>query len=146
MKSSFIPNIPVLYRCPDSWYNANKISGYESYVIERRFLHPSLHDEYQKSFITRIRCHTRDVANPELDQIGGRFSPNRGQMIIIACRKADNMQALINRCGDTYKDSRGLIIPLVDTDFCELLQKKASKNEQAIDDLLQRRFHMIALS
>lgn len=95
-----------------------------------------------------VECknYSCDVANPEIDQIGGRFSPNRGQMGIIACRSVDDMQALINRCSDTYKDSRGLIIPMVDDDFCELLQYKAAKKDQAIDGFVQHRFHMIASS
>lgn len=93
-----------------------------------------------------VECknYSRDVANPELDQIAGRFSPNRGQMGIIACRSADDLNRLINRCSDTYKDSRGLILPLVDDDFHELLKYKASRNEMAIDNFLQKRFHMIA--
>ena len=94
-----------------------------------------------------IECKnfSRDVANPEIDQIGGRFSPNRGQMGIIACRSVDDMQKLIIRCSDTYQDSRGLIIPLVDDDFCELLKYKSEENEKAIDDFVQNRFRMVAL-
>ena len=94
-----------------------------------------------------VECknYSRDVANPEVDQIAGRFSPNRGQMGIIACRSADDFNKLINRCSDTYKDSRGLILPLVDNDFLELLKYKANRNEKAIDNFLQKRFHMIAL-
>ena len=94
-----------------------------------------------------VECknYSRDIENPELDQIGGRFSPNRGQVGIITCRTAENMQLLIERCGDTYKDSRGLIIPLVDSDFYKLLEYKASGNEQEIDDFLQNRFRDIAV-
>lgn len=97
------------------------------------------------SRLIMIECknYSRDVANPEIDQIGGRFSPNRGQVGIIACRSVDNMQKLIDRCSDTYKDSRGLIIPLVDSDFCELLEYKSKNNDKAIDDFIQKRFHMI---
>lgn len=93
-----------------------------------------------------VECknYTRDVKNPEIDQIGGRFSSSRGQMGIIACRSVDDMQTLINRCGDTYNDGRGLIIPMVDDDFCEMLQYRAAKNDQAIDDFVQKRFHQIA--
>ena len=65
-------------------------------------------------------------------------------MGIIACRSADDLNRLINRCSDTYKDSRGLIRPLVDDDFHELLKYKASRNEKTIDNFLQKRFHMIA--
>ncbi len=93
-----------------------------------------------------VECknYSRDIANPELDQIGGRFSPHRGQMGIIACRSAEDMDALIKRCSDTYKDSRGLIVPLVDDDFVELLRHKSCCNDQAIDNFIQSRFHMIA--
>ncbi|MBQ5317572.1 MAG: hypothetical protein J6K17_00570 [Oscillospiraceae bacterium] len=95
-----------------------------------------------------IECknYSRDVANPELDQIGGRFSPARGQVGIIACRSADDMSLLLSRCSDTYKDSRGLIIPLVDKDIYELLNYKAQNNESAIDSFLQKRFHSIAMT
>lgn len=93
-----------------------------------------------------VECnnYTRDIANPELDQISGRFSPNRGQVGIISSRSVDNMAKLIDRCSDTYKDSRGLILPLVDEDYYVLLQYKADKNNRAIDDFIQRRFHIIA--
>ena len=93
-----------------------------------------------------IECknYSREVENPELDQIGGRFSPNRGQMGIIACRSADDFTTLLKRCTDTYKDSRGLIIPLLDEDFYELLRYKADNNDKAIDDFMQKRFHAIA--
>lgn len=102
------------------------------------------HSIPSRFIMVECKNYSRDVANPEIDQIGGRFSPNRGQMGIIACRSVDDMQKLIDRCSDTYKDSRGLIIPLVDDDFCELLKYKAEKNEQAIDDFVQMRFHMVA--
>lgn len=93
-----------------------------------------------------VECknYSRDISNPELDQIGGRFSPNRGKMGIIACHSVDDMPLLIARCADTYRDSRGLIIPLVDDDFCELLEYKATKNDSAIDAFMQKRFHLIA--
>ena len=93
-----------------------------------------------------VECknYTRDIANPELDQISGRFSPNRGQIGIISSRSVDDMAKLIDRCSDTYKDSRGLIIPLVDEDYYNLLQYKAEINDRAIDDYIQGRFHVIA--
>lgn len=60
------------------------------------------------------------------------------------CRAVDDMPKLLERCSDTFKDSRGLIIPMVDNDFYDLLNYKSEKNEQAIDNFLQHRFHAIA--
>lgn len=48
--------------------------------------------------------YSRDVANPEIDQVGGRFSANRGQIGIIACRAVDDMPKLLERCSDTFKN------------------------------------------
>lgn len=59
-------------------------------------------------------------------------------------RAVDDMPKLLERCSDTFKDSRGLIIPMVDNDFYDLLNYKSEKNEQAIDNFLQHRFHAIA--
>lgn len=103
------------------------------------------HDVPSRFIIVECKNYSRDVANPELDQIGGRFSPNRGKMGIITCRTIDDMDTFISRCSDTYCDSRGLIIPLVDEDFYILLHFQAEGNESAIDDYIQKRFHDIAL-
>lgn len=102
------------------------------------------HDIPSRFIMIECKNYTRDIANPELDQISGRFSPNRGKMGIIACRSAENLELLMARCTDTYRDSRGLVIPLVDDDFHELLGYKGAKNEKAIDSFLQKRFHEIA--
>lgn len=66
-------------------------------------------------------------------------------MGIISSRSVDDMEKLIDRCSDTNKDSRGLILPLVDEDYYELLRYKADENDRTIDDFIQRRFHIIAL-
>jgi hypothetical protein len=65
-----------------------------------------------------VECknYSREIANPELDQMAGRFGNQRTQVGIIACRTIDNMELFLQRCRDTYRDGRGLIIPIVDTD------------------------------
>ncbi|WP_254052673.1 hypothetical protein [Bacillus sp. V59.32b] len=71
-----------------------------------------------------------EVANPELDQLSGRFSPNRGKFGLMVCRTIVDMEKFIARCADTYHNSRGMIIPLVDEDFIYLLNEIKKGNSK----------------
>lgn len=62
------------------------------------------------------------------------------------CRSVDDMDLLLKRCADTYRDSRGLIIPLCDEDIRGLLDLKAEGDDVAIDDFFQERYHKIAMA
>ena len=74
--------------------------------------------------------YSKDIGNPELDQMIGRFSVRRGRLGIISCRKVNNMDLFLKRCGDSYKDDKGLIIPITDSDVLRCLDK----NEQCRDE------------
>lgn len=74
--------------------------------------------------------YSKDIGNPELDQMIGRFSAHRGRLGIISCRKINNMDLFLKRCGDSYKDDKGLIIPITDSDVLRCLDK----NEQCRDE------------
>ncbi|MCB0006526.1 MAG: hypothetical protein KDE04_08720 [Anaerolineales bacterium] len=77
-----------------------------------------------------IECknYTSDVANPELDQLAGRFSPNRGKLGIMCCRRFENRELFLERCKDTFRDDRGLILCLDDAIILRLL--KLIRNNQ----------------
>ena len=94
-----------------------------------------------------IECknYSRDIVNPELDQIGGRFSVNRGQVGFIICREIDNFQLFMNRCKDTFKDGRGLIIPIVDNDIIQLLQNYDNWNTAFSEKFLTDRIREITI-
>lgn len=94
-----------------------------------------------------VECknYTKDVANPELDQLSGRFSVNRGKVGFIICRNIDNMELFIQRCKDTYTDGRGLIIPLVDYDLIQLLNTYNDWNWQPIEQFLSDRIREITM-
>ncbi|MDN7847550.1 hypothetical protein [Burkholderia seminalis] len=88
----------------------------------------------------------REVGNPEVDQLSGRFSPNRGQVGILLCRSVENMDLLMRRCRDTYADNRGLIIPLTDEDLLQMLDEKiADETARPEDQLLGDRIRDIIL-
>lgn len=94
-----------------------------------------------------VECknYTKDVANPELDQLGGRFSVNRGQVGFLVCRSIDNMPLFIQRCKDTFNDGRGLIVPLTDEDLTTLLNIYNDWNWQPIEQFLSDRIRKVTI-
>ena len=94
-----------------------------------------------------VECknYSKDVTNPELDQLSGRFSPNRGQFGLMLCRTIDNMERFLSRCADTYSDDRGLIMPLVDDDLIYLMNEIKADRRETIDDFLMERYRSIAV-
>jgi hypothetical protein len=95
-----------------------------------------------------IECknYTSDIANPELDQLAGRFSPNRGKAGIAFCRNFADRALFIRRCRDTLHDDRGLIIPLDDASVLEMLELVANRRRPGIDDLVANRVAEIWLA
>jgi hypothetical protein len=95
-----------------------------------------------------IECknYSSDPANPELDQLSGRFSPNRGTVGFLICRSIDNMDRFIERCRDTYRDSRGLIVPIVDDDIITMLQNYNNWESNFIDQFLSDRVRSITMN
>lgn len=92
-----------------------------------------------------IECknYSKKVANPELDQLSGRFSPSRGRVGILACRSYDDKNKFIQRCKDTAKDDRGWIIPLDDDDLRALVESRKTDDLFEAWTLLARRFESL---
>ncbi len=95
-----------------------------------------------------VECknYSSDPVNPELDQLSGRFSTNRGRVGFLLCRTISDMDLFINRCQDTYKDDRGLIIPLTDSDIINILKNYDRWNSNYIDTFLSERVRRITLN
>ncbi len=89
-----------------------------------------------------VECknYTHELANPELDQISGRFSPSRGRLGFIVARKFENREKFVLSCRDTAQDDRGFIIPLVDKDILDLLVMVAGNRSDQFDRFLEVRF------
>jgi len=104
-----------------------------------------LHTTHQiaSSFVS-VECknYSTDIGNPELDQLAGRFSMNRGRLGILVSRAFDDRDKFLARCRDTAQDGRGFILPLVDEDVFGLLdaikQRQRRRGDQFLDDLLRR--------
>lgn len=88
----------------------------------------TIYDIPCSNIIIECKNYSKDIANPELDQIAGRFSSRRGKFGIICCRSLDNKELFEKREVDTYRDDRGLIFNLTDEDFIHMLNMKKTKN------------------
>jgi hypothetical protein len=80
----------------------------------------------------------KEVANPELDQIAGRFSTNRGKLGFLCCRKFEDRATFIKRCRDTLKDDRGLVLPVDDETLLRLLKCVEGGERSKLDSELSR--------
>ncbi|MDE2125274.1 MAG: hypothetical protein KGJ62_01645 [Armatimonadetes bacterium] len=74
-----------------------------------------------------------DPVNPELDQLAGRFSPNRGKCGLLVCRSIQDRDMMTKRCRDAVNDDRGFILALDDTDIRLLLEARASRDDEKIN-------------
>ncbi len=98
------------------------------------------HDISSNLIMVECKNYNADVSNPELDQLSGRFSPNRGKFGFLLYRKTDNYEQLLKRCKDTAGDLRGVIIPLGDEQLTNLLQLIANGERMKIDEYLNSLF------
>src|SRR5439155_14036940 len=85
------------------------------------FLLHTAHRMSSQYIMVECKNYSRDIANPELDQIAGRFSPNRGRFGLVVCRSISDMPVFLKRCADTHRDDRGLVLPLTDDDLLQIL-------------------------
>jgi hypothetical protein len=95
------------------------------------------------SIFIECKNYTKQLNNPELDQMSGRFGHQRGFFGIITCRNMDDRTRIIQRCRDTANDGRGYILVFEDNDFDQLLGFVEAGHRQHIDAFLHRRFSEI---
>jgi hypothetical protein len=81
--------------------------------------------------IIECKNYTKDPANPEFDQLEGRFSVNRGKFGLLVFRNAANFNLLIERCRDAWRDRANLVLPLCDEHLDRMLLSKVEHPEQA---------------
>lgn len=94
-----------------------------------------------------VECknYGREVGNPELDQLAGRFSPSRGQFGILVCRTFENKELFFARCRDTASDQRGLILALDDGDLIALTAARKGQDRSAEFALLKGQFDRLIM-
>lgn len=95
--------------------------------------------------LVMVECknYTRDIKNPELDQLAGRFSHQRGWFGLIMCRGFDNKKLFVQRCKDTAADGRGIIICLDDKDVISMLQMVIDGKRSEVDKYMVDRYQEV---
>lgn len=120
----------------DITYMNNARSGFFEWVGRH---HPSSY------IFVECKNYTADPANPELDQLSGRFSPQRGQVGILICRTLADRELFTKRCRDTALDQRGFIVALDDADLSKLVDFRRHRRTKELDELLQNYFERLVL-
>ena len=87
--------------------------------------------------IVECKNYSKDPKNPEIDQIAGRFSVNKGKLGILVYRDVDDYDLLCRRCADTASDGRGFILPVGDDQIREYLLLIADGKRASIDQRLE---------
>lgn len=90
--------------------------------------------------IIECKNYSRELGNPEIDQIAGRFGPTRGKFGIICCREIFDEAKLAESCRDTALDDRGYIVVLDDARVGTMLDNidrgARTSNENILRELL----------
>lgn len=96
----------------------------------------SLHHIQCPKIFVECKNYGHEIGNPEIDQLQGRFSNQRGKFGILVCRSIKDKKNLILRCIDVLHSSHGYIIVLDDKDISSLLKFKELGQEDEIDDFM----------
>ena len=94
---------------------------------------------YPCAFIfVECKNYWKEVSNPEMDQLAGRFSPSRGKVGLMVCRTIENKDTLMARCKDAVADDRGYMLALDDNDIITLIKDYQENEGEPKFDLLHK--------
>lgn len=97
-----------------------------------------------REIIFECKNYEADIANPEIDQLAGRFDHRRGRFGVILCRSVSNSELALERCRDVYKSNNGMIMILTDDDVISILKQRLFSRRKFVQNLLRGRLRQIA--
>ena len=94
------------------------------------------------SNLVMVECknYTDDLGNPEVDQLVGRFSINRGRFGILIARTCADRALMNSRCKDVAQAGNGFVVALFDEDILEMLTSIKARDFGAVDRKLDGMF------
>lgn len=104
------------------------------------FFDTALRSPQLRAIQVPIECknYSQDVANPELDQLAGRFSHVRGFLGFLCCRAFSDKERFIERCKDAAVH-RGHFPIALDDDDLTLMLRNVEQGDRGANDLFLRR-------
>ncbi|TIX89283.1 hypothetical protein [Rhizobium sp. P44RR-XXIV] len=106
------------------------------------FFHAMMVSPQGRALSIPVECknYIKEMRNPELDQLAGRFSHHRGFVGLLLCRSMDNRERIVAGCKDTANDGRGFMLVFEDADLIEMLNFVRNNSRWRIDQFLHARF------
>lgn len=103
-------------------------------------------DPFARSREVIIECknYGDDIANPEIDQMAGRFDLRRGRFGMVTCRAIDKPDALLKRLVDVFQAQNGIILCLTDADIADLLSVAPLNRQAAIQVMLRSKLREVS--
>jgi hypothetical protein len=89
--------------------------------------------------------YNSDPANPELDQITGRFSEKRGKFGVVVCRKIQDKPKMLQRCKDALHDNRGWVLVLDDDAIKTLLKFRAEGKHAEVEAFMNNKMRELLM-
>lgn len=114
-------------------------------IAQEGFFHWLLSNYSAPHVFIECKNYGKEIGNPELDQLSGRFSRSRGQFGFLCCRSFQNKQLFNQRCIDTARDGRGYIIPFDDSDLCTLVAILKNKNDEELFNFYKDKFDLLIM-
>jgi len=102
-------------------------------------------DSSIKANVIHVECknYTKDIKNPELDQLLARFDRNRGKFGMLLFRNSIDMNKLKARCRDAAKQGNGIALPIDDAFLIECLELISKGKRVEIDKITTTLFREI---
>lgn len=101
-------------------------------------------DRYSCSFpIFEMKNYSKDPGNPEVDQLNGRLTANRGNFGILVCRSVVDEDRLYDICASKLPDH--CILFLTDKDIFEMLNYSRNGGIDDIDELMNAKLRTLLM-